>query len=80
MTAPMPDNDDFLDRLEAELREIESLPPAAIELPANQSLAIISLVQACACLPNLDHNPLRLKAIAAGKQIQSSFHPESAIY
>ena len=66
-------------RYEAERQEIESLPPAVIELPAHQALAIVTLIQLGAAEPAVEHNPLLPSARAAAKQIQSSFNPESAI-
>ncbi len=70
---------ELLKRYDAELQEIELLPPAAIELPANQALALVTLIQIGAIAPNVEHNPLLPSAIAAAKQIQSSFNPDSAI-
>jgi hypothetical protein len=82
MTDPLQSYDvELLKRYDAELQEIESLPPAAIELPANQALALVTLIQiGAAANPVVEHNPLLPSAIAAAKQIQSSFNPESAIY
>jgi hypothetical protein len=81
MTDPLQSYDvELLKRYDAELQEIESLPPAAIELPANQALAIVTLIQISAADPGVEHNPLLPSAIAAAKQIQSSFNPESAIH
>jgi hypothetical protein len=50
-----------------------------IELPANQALAIVILIQLGAAEPAVEYNPLLPSARAAAKQIQSSFNPESAI-
>ncbi|MEG4633185.1 hypothetical protein QUB56_26990 [Microcoleus sp. AR_TQ3_B6] len=73
--------DELIDRHHAEMDEIESLPPAAIELPADQALALVTLVQiVTAANPAIEHHPLLPSAIAAAKQIQSSFNPESAIH
>ena len=81
MTDPLQSYDvELLKKYDAEFQEIESLPPAAIELPANQALALITLIQIGAADPGVKHNPLLPSAIAAAKQIQSSFNPESAIY
>jgi hypothetical protein len=71
---------ELLKRYDAELQEIESLRPAAIELPANQALALVTLLQICVSEPGVKHNPLLPSAIAAAKQVQSSFNPDSAIY
>jgi hypothetical protein len=71
---------ELLKRYDAEWQEIESLPPAAIELPADQALALVTLIQIGAADPSVEHNPLLPIAIAAAKQIQSSFNPESAIH
>jgi hypothetical protein len=75
-----PDDLDLLKRYDAEQEEIEAQPPAAIELPANQALALITYIQIGAANPALKHNPLLPSAIAAAKQIQSSFNPNSAIH
>jgi hypothetical protein len=81
MTEPLHFSEvELLKRYDAELQEIESLPPAAIELPANQALALVTLIQIGAADPAVEHNPLLPSAIAAAKQIQSSFNPESAIH
>jgi hypothetical protein len=71
---------ELLRKYNAELQEIESLPPAAIELPADQALALVTLIQIGAADPGVEHNPLLPSAIAAAKQIQSSFSPDSAIH
>ncbi|MBD0342373.1 MAG: hypothetical protein ICV61_16295 [Microcoleus sp. Co-bin12] len=76
----MTDDLELLKRYSAELEELESLPPAAIELPANQALAIVTHIQIAAANPALKHNPLLPSAIAAAKQIQESFNRSSAIY
>jgi len=81
MTDPLKSYDvELLKRYDAELQQLESLPPAAIELPANQALALVTLIQIGAADPGVEHNPLLPSAIAAAKQIQSSFNPESAIH
>jgi hypothetical protein len=56
------------------------LPPAAIELDAKGALALITHIQIAAANPAVKYNPLLPAAIAAAKQIQSSFNPESAIH
>jgi hypothetical protein len=72
---------ELLKRYDAELQQLESLPPAAIELSADQALAIVTLIQIGAVPnPGLKYNPLLPSAIAAAKQIQSSFNPDSAIH
>ncbi len=81
MTDPLQSYDvELLRKYNAELQEIESLPPAAIELPADQALAFVTLIQIGAADPGVEHNPLLPSAIAAAKQIQSSFNPDSAIH
>jgi hypothetical protein len=81
MTDPLQSYDvELLKKYDAELEEIEALPPAAIELPANQALALITHIQLAAANPAVEHNPLLPSAIAAAKQIQSSFNPNSAIH
>jgi hypothetical protein len=81
MTDPLQSYDvELLKRYDAELQEIETLPPAAIELSANQALALVTFIQFGAADPGVEHNPLLPSAIAAAKQIQSSFNPESAIH
>jgi hypothetical protein len=71
---------ELLKRYDAELQEIELLPPVAIELTAGQALALVTHLQIAAANPAVEHNPLLPSAIAAAKQIQSSFNPDSAIY
>jgi hypothetical protein len=81
MTDPLQSYDvELLKRYDAEFQEIESLEAAVIELPAHQALAIVTLIQLGAAEPAVKYNPLLQSAIAAAKQIQSSFNPESAIY
>jgi len=81
MTDPLhPYDVELLKRFDTELQEIASLPPAVIELPANQAQALVSIIQICATNRGLEHNPLMLSVIAAAKQIQSSFNPDSAIH
>ena len=80
MTDPLQPYDvELLKKYDAELQELETLPPAEIELPANQALAIVTHIQIAAANPAVKHNPLLPSAIAAAKQIQSSFNPDSAI-
>jgi hypothetical protein len=71
---------ELLTRYDAEFQQIEFLPPAAIELDAKGALALITHMQIAAANPAVKYNPLLPSAIAAAKQIQSSFNPESAIY
>jgi len=74
MTDPLQSYDvELLSKYNAELQEIESLPPAAIELPADQALALVILLQIGAADPGVEHSPLLPSAIAAAKQIQSRF-------
>jgi len=81
MTDPLQSYDvELLKKYDAELQELETLPPAEIELPANQALALVTHIQIAAANPAVKHNPLLPNAIAAAKQIQSSFNPESAIH
>jgi|SRR6476661_10783182 len=81
MTAPLQSYDvELLKRYDAELQELETLPPAAIELSAEQALAIVTHIQIGAANEAVKYNPLLPSAIAAAKQIQSSFNPDSAIY
>jgi len=80
MTDPPQSDVELLKRYDAELQEIESLPLTAIKLPANQALALVTLLQICVLEPGVKHNPLLPSAIAAAKQVQSSFNPDSAIY
>ncbi len=75
-----PQHLELLKRYDAELQEIELLPPVAIELTAGQALALVTHMQIAAANPAVEHNPLLPSAIAAAKQIQSSFNPESAIH
>jgi len=81
MTDPLQSYDvELLKKYDAELQELETLPPAEIELSANQALALVTHIQIAAANPAVKHNPLLPSAIAAAKQIQSSFNPESAIH
>ena len=81
MTDPLESYDvELLKRYDAELQELESLPPAAIELDAKAALALITHMQIAAANPAVQYNPLLPSAIAAAKQIQSSFNPDSAIH
>jgi hypothetical protein len=81
MTDPLQSYDvELLKRYDAEFQEIESLPPAAIELTARQALALVTHMQIAAANEGVKHNPLLPSAIAAAKQIQSSFNPDSAIH
>jgi hypothetical protein len=81
MTDPFQSYDvELLKRYDAELQQLESLPPAAIELDAKGALALITHMQMAAANPAVEHNPLLPSAIAAAKQIQSSFNPNSAIH
>ena len=80
MTDPLQSQDlELLKKYDAELQQIEFLPPAAIELDANQALALVTHIQIAAANPAVKNNPLLPSAIAAAKQIQSSFNSESAI-
>jgi hypothetical protein len=81
MTDPLQSYDvELLKRYDAELQQLEALPPAAIELDAKGALALITHMQIAAANPAVKHNPLLPSAIAAAKQIQSSFRPDSAIH
>jgi hypothetical protein len=81
MTDPFQSYDvSLLKRYDAEIQQLETLPPAAIELDAKGALALITHIQIAAANPAVKHNPLLPSAIAAAKQIQSSFNPDSAIH
>jgi hypothetical protein len=81
MTDPLQSYDvELLKRYDAECQQLESLPPATIELSANQALAIVTHLQIAAANPAVKYNPLLPSAIAAAKHIQESFNRESAIY
>jgi hypothetical protein len=81
MTDPFQSYDvQLLKRYDAELQELETLPPAAIELDAKGALALITHMQIAAANPAVKDSPLLPSAIAAAKQIQSSFNPDSAIH
>ncbi|WP_445173774.1 hypothetical protein [Microcoleus sp.] len=81
MTDPLqPDDVELLKKYDAELQELESLAAAEIELSAEQALAIVTHMQIAATNPAVKYNPLLPSAIAAAKQIQSSFNPNSAIH
>ena len=70
----------LLKKYDTELGELEALPPATIELTAKQALALVTHMQIAAANPAVKDNPLLPSAIAAAKQVQSSFNPESAIH
>jgi hypothetical protein len=81
MTEPLQSYDvELLKRYDAELEQLGGLPPAAIELDAKTALALVTHMQIAAANPAVKHNPLLQSAIAAAKQIQSSFNPDSAIH
>src|SRR4028118_615930 len=81
MTDPLQSYDvELLKRYDTEIQQLESLPPAAIELDAKGALALVTHIQISAANPAVKHNPLLPSAIAAAKQIQSRFNPDSAIY
>jgi hypothetical protein len=81
VTDPLQSQDlELLKRYDAELQQIEFLPPTAIELDAKEALALITHMQIAAANPAVKYNPLLPAAIAAAKQIQSSFNPDSAIH
>lgn len=81
MTDPLQSQDlELLKQYDAELLELESLPPAEVELTAKQALALVTHMQIAAANQAVKYNPLLPSAIAAAKQIQSSFSPDSAIH
>src|SRR4028119_1684956 len=81
MTDPLqPYDEELLKKYAAELQELETLPISEIELPANQALALVTHIQIAAANPAVKFKPLLQSAIAAAKQIQSSFNPDSAIH
>jgi hypothetical protein len=81
MTDPCESYDaELLKKYDAELGELESLPPATIELTAKQALGLVTHMQIAAANPAVKDNPLLPSAIAAAKQVQSSFNPDSAIH
>jgi hypothetical protein len=69
-----------LEKYDAEFQQIEFLPPVAIELDAKGVLALITHMQIAAANPAVKYNPLLPAAIAAAKQMQSTFNPDSAIH
>jgi len=73
---------ELLRKYEEELDGLELLPPATVELPAKGALALITHIQIASQHPDptVALNPLLPSAIAAAKQIQSSFNSESAIH
>jgi hypothetical protein len=77
-----PDQSELLDRYEEEFDGLDLLPPATVELPAKGALALITHIQIASQHPDptIALNPLLSSAIAAAKQIQSSFNPGSAIH
>jgi DNA-binding protein HU-beta len=77
-----PDQLELLKKYKEELDGLELLPPATVELPAKGALALITHIQIASQHPDptVALNPLLPSAIAAAKQIQSSFNSESAIH
>src|SRR4028118_803693 len=77
-----PDRLELLKKYEEELDGLELLPPATAELPARGGLALITHIQIASQHPDptVALNPLLPSAIAAARQIQSSFNPDSAIH
>ena len=77
-----PDRSPLIKRYEEEFYGLDLLPPATVELPAKGALALITHIQIASQHPDptIALNPLLASAIAAAKQIQSSFNPDSAIY
>jgi len=77
-----PDQVELVKRYEEEFDGLDLLPPATIELPAKGALALVTHIQIASQHPDptIALNPLLPSAIAAAKQIQSSFNPESAIH
>jgi hypothetical protein len=71
---------ELLKKYSAALLELEVLPSATIELTAEQALAVVTFLQFAAADAGGRNNSLLQSAIAAAKQIQSSFNPESAIF
>jgi hypothetical protein len=71
---------ELLKRYDAEMSNIESLPPAEIELSALQALAIITHIQISTANPAVKHNALLPSAITAAKHIQEYFNRDSAVY
>jgi hypothetical protein len=70
MTDPLQSQDvELLKKYDAELKELESLPPGTIELTARQALALVIHMQIAAANPAVRDNPLLPGAIAATKQI-----------
>ena len=64
MTDPLQSYDvELLKRYDAELQELESLSPAAIELPPLQALAVVTHLQIVAANPAVKYNPLLPSAI-----------------
>jgi hypothetical protein len=81
MTDPLQSCDvELLKKYDAEFQQLESLPPAVIELTAVQALALVTHLQIAAANPAVKYNPLLPSAIAAAKEIQKSFNPQSAIH
>jgi hypothetical protein len=77
-----PERLEVLRRYEEELDGLELLPPATCELSARGALALITHIQIASQHPDptVALNPLLPSAIAAAKQLQSTFSPDSAIH
>ena len=75
MTDPLPSHDvELLKRYDAQQQELETLPPAAIELSAEQALAIVTHIHRGAANEAVKYNPLLPSALAAagGKSSRAS--------
>jgi hypothetical protein len=81
MTDPLQSYDvELLKRYDAEVQKLDLAPPATIELTAMQALALVTHIQFSVADPAVKYEPLMQSAIAAAKQIQQSFNPQSAIH
>ncbi len=68
---------ELFEQSQQEVEQLETLPPANVELPALQALAAVVLIQVTAAKTT---HPLLPIAIEAAEQLQSCFDQQSAIY
>lgn len=63
-----------------ELKTLQYLPPATVELPPLAAIAIISHIQLAIRHPGISEEIFAKIAIEAGRQLQNLFNPDSEIY
>jgi hypothetical protein len=69
-----------LEKYAQEMREMQSLPPASVELPPLATLAIITHIQVAVRHPDIAGSKFSEVAIETAKQLQGLFNSESETY